>query len=234
MVLINKLYIRRLLLILSLVLLSPIISHAQQKTYPVFFIENDTYDAGEMIEGTDVEHSFTIANKGTDTLLIEKVKPGCSCSAALDFDKEILPGEEGMIKIKVKTSGYNGNVKKYTRVYTNDPANRIVYLGIKLNIKPHISVEPKRAVLRGKVGEVKEKDIIITNNLENPLIIEPVSFNLEGKVSYKLETVKKGKQYRVKFRNSPDAEGRSKGYLLLKTNYEKKRVIRIGITSTFK
>jgi len=124
--------------------------------------------------------------------------------------------------------------KNYIRVHSNDPVKKVAYLNILANIKPYIMIKPRRAVLKGLDGEIKNVDILITSNLEEPLEIKPVSFNLEGKVSYRIDTVEEGKQYKVSFENVPYIKGVQNGYLKIKTNYKKKPDIKIGVTSRFK
>ncbi len=43
---------------------------------PEIFIETSEHDAGEVYEGTEVNHSFIVKNKGKGELRINKVKPG--------------------------------------------------------------------------------------------------------------------------------------------------------------
>ncbi|MFC1494720.1 hypothetical protein ACFL6W_05520 [Thermodesulfobacteriota bacterium] len=83
-------------------------------------------------------------------------------------------------------------------------------------------------------GEVKTKEVFITGNLEEPLKIEVVSFDLKGKVQYEIETLKEEKQYKVKFENIPDVKGSFKGYLRMKTNYPESPGIKIRISGRFK
>jgi len=67
----------RLFMILILtILLTPVLSMAQGESVPKIYIENDKYDAGEVIEGTIINHTFTIYNRGKETLRINKIKPG--------------------------------------------------------------------------------------------------------------------------------------------------------------
>lgn len=40
---------------------------------PKIFFEGALYDAGDVDQGTDVEHVFTFVNQGLDELVIQKV-----------------------------------------------------------------------------------------------------------------------------------------------------------------
>ena len=65
--------------------------------------------------------------------------------------------------------------------------------------------------LRGKQGETKSVDLSISAGLDEPLKLEPGKFTLEGKVSYSLEEVVKGKRYKITFKNNPDISGSFNG-----------------------
>ena len=90
-------------------------------------------------------------------------------------------------------------------------------------------------ILRGKPGETKSSEITISSGLDRPLIIEPYRFSqsLEGKVSYSLEEVEKGKQYKVIFKNNPDVSGKYNGGLKFRTNFKERPIINIRIDSRF-
>ena len=47
-----------------------------QAPAPHLVLEEPTFDAGEVREGSHVSHDFTIVNKGKATLQIHKVSPG--------------------------------------------------------------------------------------------------------------------------------------------------------------
>jgi hypothetical protein len=51
------------------------LAHASESK-PVAFIENDSYDFGEVFEGTDVTHVFIIKNNGNADLEIQNAKAG--------------------------------------------------------------------------------------------------------------------------------------------------------------
>jgi len=49
---------------------------AQDTRAPKVFLTDDMFDFKEVIEGETITHSFTIHNKGNETLKILQVKPG--------------------------------------------------------------------------------------------------------------------------------------------------------------
>lgn len=105
---------------------------------------------------------------------------------------------------------------------------------LEASIKRAIKVMPFGSVtLSGKRGEIKSKDLFISSELDKPLKIDPRKFTLKGKVNYRLEVIKAGKEYKISFRNNPDVAGNFHGYLKLGTNYREKNEIIIRINSVF-
>ena len=128
-----------------------------------------------------------------------------------------------------------GRIKKSIRVQSNDPKKKQEYLIFEGSIKPWIKLMPSgRVTLSGKPGETKSVDLTISAVVDKPLKIKPGKFSLEGKVSYSLEEIEKGKQYKITFKNNPDVSGRFDGGLRLITNYQEKSKIDIRISSRFK
>lgn len=49
---------------------------SQHTTAPEIYFKEKAYVADEVIEGTHIEHTFVVYNRGNAVLRIEKVKPG--------------------------------------------------------------------------------------------------------------------------------------------------------------
>ena len=47
----------------------------QNNGAPEFFVENNSFDAGEVKEGSVIEHVFKVKNTGDSALEIKKVRP---------------------------------------------------------------------------------------------------------------------------------------------------------------
>jgi ABC-type antimicrobial peptide transport system ATPase subunit len=119
--------------------------------------------------------------------------------------------------------GRRGILKKSIGVFSNDPEKRTEQLLFEASIKPIFRITPSSTVsLTGKRGELKSAEVLITAGLNKPLNIGTAGFTIDdSKISYKLETVEAGKQYRVVFRNNPGSTGNFNGELRLKTNLRK-------------
>jgi len=55
------------------------------------------YDFGKVSSGELVKHTFVFTNIGTATLEIKDVRPGCGCTTAGTWDKQVEPGKTGSI-----------------------------------------------------------------------------------------------------------------------------------------
>jgi hypothetical protein len=60
---------KKLILITAFIILIPLTAQAE----PSIVFTNNKFDAGEVKQGTVVEHLFEFTNKGTSELIIEKV-----------------------------------------------------------------------------------------------------------------------------------------------------------------
>jgi hypothetical protein len=130
--------------------------------------------------------------------------------------------------------GKSGTIIKSIGVFSNDPEKRNERLTLEATIKPIFSLLPSGIVeLSGKKGEMKRVEVIISTGLDKPFQLKPDRFTLEGKISYTIETLKEGKQYRVVFRNNPEIQGNYMGVLRLRTSYKEKPQINIKVDSRF-
>ena len=186
------------------------------------------FDFKEVKEGTILEHNFKIHNKGEKPLEIKSVKPGWGCTV-VRFDRTIPAGGEGNIHLKVKTSGFSGNIQKKATILTNDPKSPKSYVTIKAKVKSLISVTPRTAILRGFKDEQITKELTIQALEDIPLQLSPIDFSLSDKATYLIETVEKDKIYHIVFTNKWKQEGKYRGVLKVKTSYPEKPMLRIGI-----
>ena len=80
----------------------------------------DTFNAGKVMLGEEVEASFTIKNTGKYPLIIAEVKGECSCTVAEFPEEPIEPGETGKISATVRTdNAAEGMLSKGVRIIAN-------------------------------------------------------------------------------------------------------------------
>jgi len=149
------------------------------------------------------------------------------------FDKVIPPGGKGKIHIRIKTTRYQGAVRKSIRVFTNDPAFGRITLTLQAHVNVPIMLSPKYVSLRGEADQPVSKVAIVRAELEKPLKITPVEFDLKGKVTYSIEEVEKNRKFKIRFTSVPGSPQTYQGFLRLKTNYVEQPQISIKVRGRF-
>ena len=89
--------------------------------------EHEVYDLGTLTAGEVAEGRFKFTNIGDADLIIDNVKPSCTCTT-LEFPKEaIKPGESGEIYAEIDTEDKEGDQVKYFAVLFNGnpPVERV-------------------------------------------------------------------------------------------------------------
>jgi len=106
------------------------------KPTPRMMIDQMEYDAGEIDPATMITNKFTFKNEGDAPLIIERVRPGCSCAVG-EADKQVAPGETGQVTVSVRVyqEWAGQDIRKVTWVFTNDPLNPQVRLIIKAKVR---------------------------------------------------------------------------------------------------
>lgn len=98
---------------------------------PVFKLESNTVDFGQIMQNSTADVEFFFTNEGKSDLVIRHVKSGCGCTALMPTENVIKPGAKSSIKAKFSSGVYKGQIYKNIFVYTNDPKNSEVMLMIK-------------------------------------------------------------------------------------------------------
>ena len=149
------------------------------------------------------------------------------------FDRAIPPGGEGNITVSVRTKGYEGAHTWRVKVTTNDPNMNAVSLEVKAFVKFPIYLSPRYIYLHGDADKKITRVVEIRAGLDKPLTLTPTRFNLEGKLTYTLKEIEKGRIYQIRFTSVPGPPQTYHGFLVLKTNYREKPEINIRIRGRF-
>jgi glutathione peroxidase len=122
---------------------------------PKITLEEREYNFGSVKQGEEVSHVFKIKNEGATELVIHNVSPACGCTAS-DFPKKLAPGEEGKIKLSVKTTGMNGKVERYADIISNDSTQA----GLKLWVRMDVHKDDSNIVNSGGTNSMAEKSVL--------------------------------------------------------------------------
>ena len=150
------------------------------------------------------------------------------------FDRTIPPGGEGKITLQVKTAKYQGKIARGAKVYSNDQRGKPETISISVFVRVSIHISPSSVNFIGAAGDSITKTVTIRAGLTKSLAIEPIAFDLDKQITYKLEPIQEGKSYRVVFTTVPGSAATYRGFLKLKTSYSEKPVITIPIRGKFK
>ena len=144
------------------------------------------FDAGTVIRGVQIEHTFAIKNEGTAVLRIREVDAACGCAVAR-FDQTIAPGKRGRVHTVIDTKTFRGPIAKSVTVYTNDENAAEIRLVVKADVRPVVEARPVYARFLTVVGgehEVSEHLLWSTQGptLEVERVVSPYPY-LEARIA---------------------------------------------------
>lgn len=146
------------------------------------------------------------------------------------FDRTIPPGGEGTITLEVNTKDKQGNIHQTARVFSNDPKNSELTIGMKGNVWAPIHLRPKYAQLAGTLGDKIETVVHIMGQKKDPLIVQLAWVSIPDKVEVELTEIEKGRIWEVTVENKAKEQTTYKGQIKLTTNYPEKPEMVIRIT----
>jgi len=116
-------------------------------------------------------------------------------------------------------------------VYSNDPNRPQTSISMKGVVWAPIHVKPRYAQLTGSEGDEIKKEVRLTGQKTEPLILEIDSVSIPDKVEVTLEEKEKGRTYLLTVRDKGRVEAKYRGKVTLKTNYPDKPQIVISIAA---
>ncbi len=185
---------------------------------PNLAVQNPNFDFGEVYQGEQVPHVFTFSNAGDETLVIDRVRSSCGCTAALVSEKNLAPGSTGELKVSFDSTRFRGNVAKTVYLYSNDPAQPVVQLFVKGVVKEVVSVDPAQ-VNFGTIpaGVNARSSVKIRNRGGAPLVLgTPVSTAEELTVSQSARPLASGEEVTINLGLKPKpGQPRFSGYIMI-------------------
>ncbi|MDH5826112.1 DUF1573 domain-containing protein [Sphingobacterium sp. SG20118] len=77
------------------------------------------FEFGQIKEGEEVTHIFTLANTGNAPLIISEVRASCGCTQPEFSKNPVLPGKTSDIKVTFKSEGQVGKQQKIITIHSN-------------------------------------------------------------------------------------------------------------------
>ncbi len=102
---------------------------------PKLILNKNQHDFGKVKQGEIVSLNVYFKNAGQRLLKINNVKSSCGCTATVLDQKELAPGEDSMVNIKLDTSDRIGKFTRTVTLQTNDKLNPNQTITLFVNIE---------------------------------------------------------------------------------------------------
>jgi hypothetical protein len=198
---------------------------------PEIFVPDEIFKFSPVFDGEEVRHDFVVLNKGASPLALIQVKPDCGC-VAVSYPRQILPGVEGKIVIKLDTSGYGGeHITKTMAVRANDNKKPEFNLVISGDVKPVADITPAEAKLTGNVGQKIKQTVTIAPTSENRFKILEVKAEKGDDIRYDLIEMNQpdGIKYQLTIYNVKKEKGWYIDNIYLKTSSKRSPVLKVRV-----
>lgn len=149
-----------------------------------------------------VTTDFPFTNRSNETVVIERYEATCSCMSVKISKGKLRyePGESGVVRAEFDMGNFSGDVDKVVAIWLKgDPKMKpSLRLTTRVHIPVLVSIEPK--TVKWQVGgDASPQSIKIEMNHDEPIHITGVTGSNKN-FSSELETVTKGKSYRLVIR----------------------------------
>lgn len=104
----------------------------KSQTYNALQFDKNVHHFGDIKESLgNVNAVFKFINHSKQPVLITNVYAACGCTTTKYTKDSVMPGKSGFVEAVYTTTNRPGTFDKYVIVYTNDTANKGVYLYLK-------------------------------------------------------------------------------------------------------
>lgn len=198
---------------------------------PEIFVPEEVFEFSPVFDGEEVRHDFIVLNRGTSPLDLIQVKPDCGCTT-VSYPRQIPPGREGKIVIKLDTKGYTGeHITKTIAVRSNDKKKPDFTLVISGSVKPFADITPTEAKLTGNVGQQIKQTVTIAPSNENRFKILEVKAEKGDNIRYDLIEMSQpdGIKYQLTVYNMKKVKGWYIDNIYLKTSSKISPVLKVRV-----
>jgi len=102
---------------------------ANYDTIPRLIFEHYNFDFGHLYRGKKIYYSYLYTNMGGQPVVVNRVEVSPGCKLLSPVPEIILPGEQGMVRVRIATRGCVGVQHRWVMLYTNDPVTPVITLG---------------------------------------------------------------------------------------------------------
>lgn len=186
---------------------------------PKIKFANTVHDFGRISGGDITKCDFVFTNVGDKTLEITDVRPGCGCTTAGAWTRQVEPGKTGTIPLQFNSANFHGAVTKTATVTCNDPSQQSVTLTLKANIWRAIDVTPQFAILNLTTESPSNATVVrVVNNTDIPLTLSTPESKHPSFAAEVVE-LKPGKEFQLNIKTvAPFPTGNVQGQINVKTS----------------
>ena len=214
------------LLLLSIIFLSFTSSTSQPK---IKIIGKSSFSFGKIYQGSSPTHKIKITNIGNATLKIRNINSPCECSELSISSYSIEPKDSATLTVKFKSDGYNGLVKKYVSIASNDLSNSTVIIPFNVDVRTLLKVEPNILFIKNsEIESSKFPTINITNTSKRKIKIKKF-YDPTNIIEVMLSTnmIKPGETVKAEISVHPVGETTRKGEIEIKTDNLSQPTLRV-------
>ena len=199
---------------------------------PKAVFQETRFEFGRAMYGSVVEHDFLVKNEGSAALKIVKASM-TSPLLVTRMPRELAPGGEGLIHVKLDTAALRGPFKGQITVFLNDPDLPEADLSFEGVVIPPVEVSPLPAFfVAGLRGKEMSASVEIINHEPQPLRIIKIEHPTDGFTTV-LETLQPGQRYKLTLILKPDGpSGRKTEPISVATSSDAQPTLEI-IANTF-
>jgi hypothetical protein len=188
---------------------------------------NPAFDAGRIMRGTPVEHTFVLKNDGQEALQLGNVR----MSKALTLIRgaaRVEPGSEASLQFKLDTSQLSGAFDGKILVSFANASSPDAELKFTATVVSPIEATAPAFFVTVDRDQVQEQSVEIRGLETEPLRIEKIDFS-SARAAVALETVEEGRRYRLKLTvKGQGAAGRQTDLIRLTTSSGRMPVFQIA------
>ena len=147
------------------------------------------FDFGTMDPMTSGAYDFTIKNVGDAPLLLKQGPTSCKCTlSGLSADK-LLPGRTGKIRLEWFTGHKQTRFEQTAVIYSNDPTQRHIALGVRGKVKMLIGFDQEQVVVdRLDPDKSVTKEVLLYSQVWDRFEVTGFTSSLKG-VTHAVEPV---------------------------------------------
>lgn len=197
---------------------------------PKIEFASPVHNFGRVKVNQPVKCDFIFTNTGQALLEITAVHPGCGCTTAGTWTRQVEPGKTGTIPIQFNAAGAPGQFAKAITVTCNDPGQSTVSLQIMGALWNPVEAIPQYAVFNVTTETVSNATSIVrvVSHEEESLTLElPESNNTNFAAEIRIK--QPGKEFEIVVRPVPPIQGSTaQGVINVKTSSTNQPVISIN------